>query len=321
LRLLAYARLAESTLGKSQQAFFNSISFSAFSISMPLIDNRTLSMKSILPFAVIADLRVYVGEMLRDSYLINLNQVNLDGVTTSLLHLATNPWNAKHGGLASGCHDLSEMTRLLLQHGADKSALFCNLTPFQFLLSDHCKSHALFPAKGVAPAIPENRSIRVPRAIKRVPSAMFQTVKVLLQHGQDPNMPIGPDIQGGISSAIPSEIRACQALHIADAELTRLLEYKANVNARDNGGYTPLDITIRHDKIYIGNERNELDTIMQLRFPDNRSRREIYERLTLLVGHSGCITSHSETDLPLLLDWLVKYYTLDPRLETPPRLK
>jgi len=215
--LVHHAHLAESTTGRSQHVFLDSVPDYIFDQKIFRQHSTDwFPINTVMALAVGADLRLYVRQKLveKGSQIVNQNPV------ASLLHCAV--WSARRSLLASNSIDhsatssfnLCDMVRLLLEHGADINAKFNGVTPFQHLFA----RSVIYGSKSVC----------------RFSSDIVAIARTFLEHGQNPDVPI--DNPGG-GTVYP--------LHVAEGAMTKLLlSHHANVNSLDSNGRTPLDISV-----------------------------------------------------------------------------
>jgi hypothetical protein len=170
-RLVHHARLAESTTGRSQCDFLDSV-------PDELVDRKIFRaystdwfpINTVMALAVVADLRLYVQQKLAEkgSQIVNQNP------EISLLHCAI--WSARRfltktkveDVSATSAFNLYDMVKLLLERGADINAKFRGLTPFEYLF---------YPGNP-------------PQGEYRFSLDMIDIARVILEHGQNPNVPI-----------------------------------------------------------------------------------------------------------------------------------
>jgi hypothetical protein len=244
-----------------------------------------------LSLAVVSNLRLYVKETLEGANFINANPAR------PLLHWAAyavgnpSPYPLR-GPLheeslpTQAVDDLSEMVRLLFFYGGDKDVHYGGLTAFQLLFK------GLFQ-NSEAPGGPDRKA------------SMVNTARVFLENKQDPNVDIIK------SMAIREEATWCKALHINWKDMTYLLlEFKADVNALDSSGLTPLDVCLGAGSSLcrLGEQREPIEALYIA---------------TLLLNSGGCATTaglraagHFTRRLSGKLG-----YELDYRLRDPPLLE
>ena len=156
--LVQHARLAEPTTGRSQAAFLDSV-------PDELIEGKFFRQQStdwfpintVMAFAVVADLRLYVRQKLieRGSQIVDQNP------EVSLLFCAV--WSARRFGsdnrirndMGMSTFNLYDMVKLLLEHGADTNATFRGVTPLEYL-SYRC-DHSTLDMDNIARLISEHR--------------------------------------------------------------------------------------------------------------------------------------------------------------------
>lgn len=208
---MAHSRLSESSIGTSQRTFLDSMSDWAVARSLGY-----LAMNSVISFAVVADLRLYVEE---NASLVNRNR------DMSLLHLLAKnvAWGRSfhmevtrlYATTMSVERNLGPMCELLLSLGAHKDAVLSPamaITPFQTLFVKWSKNFGLNC----------NREI-------------LDVIRSFLGNGQNPDVTI----------AIDDFIAEYQykPLHIATSQLTlELLRHGADVNVLTASRKTALDL-------------------------------------------------------------------------------
>jgi hypothetical protein len=270
---MLHAHLSETTTGMSQRMFLDSINDDSVAQGF----QRFLDVNSRMSLAVVADLRLYVPETLKE-----LNIVN-DNPSLSLLYCLTS-FTANRSIRDDDCVvtdlfrrpqdvpwdivkelDLTEMCQILLEFGASAITRSELLTPFQALFAPRIK----FGGEGY-PLSSQARAV----------------TRALLKHGQDPECALK---FGKLRRGLPN----CRAIHMSDAEMSRLLlEYGANVNALDGSGKTPLDIALSPN----------LET---LEFEGEAQK--VCDRISVLLDHGASITNHGEKHLKRCSDWLTEY--------------
>lgn len=208
---MAHSRLSESSIGMSQRTFLDSMSDWAVTRSLGY-----LTMNSVISFAVVADLRLYVEEK---ASLVNRNR------EMSLLHLlaknAAWAWSFHmevtrlYEKTTCGERNLGPMCELLLSLGANKDAVLSPamaITPFQTLFVKWSKKFALN----------YNREI-------------LDVIRSFLGNGQNPDVTIA-------TGDFIAEYQY-KPLHIANSQLTlELLHHGADVNVLTASGRTALDL-------------------------------------------------------------------------------
>jgi hypothetical protein len=217
--LIHYVRLAESTTGRSQGIFLDSVPDHALNwkVFELLPERGPCPINTVMALAVAADLRLYVRQKLveKGSQIVNENPV------VSLLHCAV--WSARSilhdpdsiDYSATSSFNLCDMVRLLLEHGADINAKFHGMTPFQYLFYQDALS---------------GRGWAYHEFSYAFSSDMVDIARTILEHGQNPDIPI-----------IGARNETFYPLHVAQGAMTKLLlAYNANVNCLDSYGRTPL---------------------------------------------------------------------------------
>lgn len=325
LDAIRYFCLSELTTGMSQREFLKGAKDSIFKDHFagalgernekvrPIIDSVPFPVNSVLSFAVVANLRLYVGEQLQNGSSVNGNpkwsllhcvvEATIARAYDSLKKGSEEDSDSRSVGSEEGFYpwdydppDLSGMAYLFLTHGADKKATFHGMTPFQMLFM---KCWEGFWAHE-RPDITEN---------------MIKVAEAFLSPGQNPNVDISvPYPNVGIS--VPQDLHGnarpqplvCKPLHVVSASMIKtLLKYGAEVNALDSHCRTPLDV-------WIGAEGN----MFKLGTPETLS--EAYETAMLLILNGGRVTKSGKDRLPIFLDLLEEEFAVDPRLRNPPVL-
>ena len=158
------------------------------------------------------------------------------------------------------------MCRLLLSLGADQNALWREDTPFQMLVESFWQQWEYTSNK----------------------DEFIDVASAFLEHGQDPNIDLNR------SNRLDS-LGSCKPLHMSLSRMTRLLlEYGADVNALNFGGYTALDLSIKSEdanaRFWRAGEK-KLGSVFR-----GRTRRlEIQiDTVMILLDHGGSITEHGE---------------------------
>jgi hypothetical protein len=177
----------------------------------------------------------------------------------------------------------AQMTRLLLEHGADIDRKFAEETPFQhlFVLIENEKKESW----------------------DFLPWALFaEFVEALLKHEQDANIDIPviprddhPPIRNGL----------CKALHIARSEVSKtLLEHDAHVNTLDSQGFTALDRVFQDIET-----RGSISDIEGL-------------TASILLEHGGCISHFTQSAITQLIERLERHGDeLPDTIRNPPRFQ
>jgi Ankyrin repeat len=216
-RLVHHARLAESTTGRPQCDFLDSV-------PDELIDRKIFRQHStdwfpintVMALAVVADLRLYVRQKLveKGSQIVNQNP------DISLLHCAV--WSARRflirakveGGPAASAFNLYDMVKLLLEHGADINAKFRGLTPFQYLFYQ-------------GNLTPGEYSFSFD---------MIDIARVILEHGQNPNVPIiaGHSKDQYLLDLVPGHGKGQYPLDLVRGEMAELLRAHKAVHFHSN---------------------------------------------------------------------------------------
>jgi len=208
------ARRAEETTGNNQEKFLDSVGDERISDLLSWSRNRPIS---VLSFAVLANLLLYIKQKFRTTNLVD------GALHRSLLHFLADSIYIGHPPSS-----LASMAEFLFEKGADINYKFAGKTPFEYLFNEIWSQEM--------------------REMERWPLSKFywecagKVVQVFLEHGQDANIDIRdiahPDAHG-INYA-------CKPLHIARNAVSKtLLEHGAQVNALDSRGLTPLDRVIR----------------------------------------------------------------------------
>lgn len=272
---MLHARLSETTTGVSQRIFFDSLEDESVARGF----QRFMVVNSRMSLAVVSDLRLYVRERLEKHNTVNENP------SLSLLYCLTSctamrsirgmPFSntsvyrlPETGEVAWGTLndvDLTEMCQILLGFGASLRTRCASLTPFEALFAPRLH----LTAEGY-PSSLQSRAV----------------TRVLLRHGQDTDDPLH------FSKHPRSPLKGCRALHLADAEMSKLLlEHGANVNALDNHGCTPLDIAL-------------YPNLMAFDLDSNHEK--VCHRISILLDYGACITEN-RIYLTECMNWLRGY--------------
>ena len=233
--VLRVAHRAEETTGNNQEKFLESIGDEHFpwDIERTTYNEISLEPTSVLSFAVLGNLLLYIKQKLRTTNLIN------DALQKSLLHFGVDSIVLNHPPSS-----LESMTKLLLEKGADIYCKFTGKTPFEYLFMIWHRwneGHFFLNEEGVG-----------------------KVAQVFLEHGQDANVDIRRTERKGEHFECNG---TCKPLHVAQSEVSRtLLEHAAQVNALDSDGLTPLDLLIRSSIHYHPAERTRLTASILLEY-------------------------------------------------------
>jgi hypothetical protein len=205
-RFLDHTTEVELTTGRSQKKLIDEMPPSRFARA---INFREKNFNSLMSFAVVRNLRLFISETLQTSgnQLVNQNPVR------SLLHYAVDP-ETRRRAYHSDSQNLSDMVEILMRAGADTGSVYDDKTPFQELFDGLNSFRWTF-----------------------VPSPRVEDLRKLMQYflelgNQDRN----EDIRF---------LGKIEALHTSSPALARsLLKYGADANARNGWGQTPLDIIV-----------------------------------------------------------------------------
>jgi hypothetical protein len=161
---------AEVSTGKSQKLLLDEAdSINSHFERFPDLPSEPYAFNTMISFGVAANLYLYIQETLQERQCVNSNP------KISLLHcvvLAVGPSDLDYASLDGSDvprqADFSEMTKLLLSHGADLKALWKDLTPFQLLFKRWLELYE-FPSYYI------------------IQRSLLTRVSAFLDGGQDPN--------------------------------------------------------------------------------------------------------------------------------------
>jgi hypothetical protein len=258
----------EVSTGKSQKALLDEAEESLS--RYPMVTDRLPSLlypfNSIISYAVVANLYIYVQETLQEKGCVNSNpRMSLLRCAVLASMSPVNNLSSPSGLDIPNQENLHGMANLLLRHGADLKALYEGMTPFQLLFKDCFEGYG------------GGGSIRITKGMLAVASA-------LLGRGQNPNLNI----------VVGRKNRTkCKALHVANnIEMALLLlRHKADVNAVDEYGFTPLDICVgvAGNPYQLGGQGNPEDAI---------------QMALLLLNNGACITEAGQGALGVFISAL-----------------
>ena len=212
---------AETSTGVSQQDFLDSLEQNALHLLALRIDELEFlkDARSVRAFAVVANLILYVKDKTTQGMSVN----SAEGIP--LLHCAAKA--AKQDFMPTGrslrgeSRNWEKMTEFLLENDADTTAKFQGRTAFAELFD-------IFGVHGEAGEAGDRRF------------HVYNIIKVFLSNG------FNPDSEITIVSNDAVQLYSCKSLHIAPMDIIMLLlRYRANINATDVHGQTPLDIAVR----------------------------------------------------------------------------
>ena len=212
---------AETSTGVSQQDFFDSVEQEAIHLLAQRVKELEVlkDVQSVRPFAVVANLNLYV----KDKLLQGIQVDSAEGMP--LLHCATKAakqdFAPKGRSLRGESRNWEKMTEFLLDNDANAAATFQGRTAFAELFD-------IFGVRGEAGEAGERRF------------HVYNIIKVFLKNG------FNPDSEISVGSNKVEQIYSCKPLHIAPMDIIMLLlRYRANINATDLHGQTPLDIAVK----------------------------------------------------------------------------
>ena len=222
---------AELTTGTAERVFLDSVPDPTFAVCFEYMQDITEEQKrdlypiprrwpvnSRLSFAVVADLRLYMKDLLCDSQISERLGGRLlhRAVDATVYPLMTSNFNSRHS-------DHTQMVRLLLEHGASTTSLHNDMTPFQALY--RCMR-------------PHYRDLDdMPQLLEQIAS----TAAVFVDYGADPLT----NVYRTDDPKFPARWTS-KAIHVifSKALLEKFLNAGADANCLDGRGMTPLDCII-----------------------------------------------------------------------------
>jgi hypothetical protein len=308
---LFYASRAESTTGTSQKYLLDAAS-EAFRGACNEHDVYGM-FSSPLSFGVVANLQLYVEETLGGTtHSPHGSTIGYDFTShvPSLLHnvvrmtsrpelfmpkkLLTSKWeppkrieyDLAYDDIDIVFDDLTNMTNILLNHGANRDSLYQGMTPFKLLFHELNAED-----RGTYCSLPAN---------------VANVAEAFLKHGQDPNTPFLRRLcfpYGAHWTRCGCErSELCWPLHVAKSKLAHvLIEHGVDVNTLNGKGLTALDVVIQAASALVDE------------YSSNSQREEVYSLTKMLLDHGACVTKASAYDLPRFLAALSnhKYYPLN----------
>lgn len=304
---MLHARLSEWTTGLSQMGFWNSIDakpFNSWTWRRYVDDYRP---DTVLGMAVTADLRLYVGEVLKRRPIFIKMQPQMSLLHAAVQHTMVNqeqePTYMHVAPMASGgmpTDSLGPMCTILLDLGCSLQTEYEGWTPFESLFQQYWESLS-------------DHSITGPS------QAMFEVAQAFLRAGQNPDV--------SIFKLRLSEAKFCKPLHISQFRLTALLlHHKAAVNALDSLERTALDLVVaqtnmRKPAFGMAEKTEEAEERVICRTTKkvlSRRADEIFETTMLLLDNGGSITTYGQERLPTFLSELKNFYSVPESFTTMP---
>jgi hypothetical protein len=289
------ARRAELSTGRRERRLLDSVPDSTFALCFDLASwcdsklryegfssSQYWPVDSKLSFAVVADLRLFMSDVLGENGISSstggqLLHVLVDVITDPISSDWSDWWTLSEESTFS-LIDRVPMVDLLLRHGPDLGAMRYHLTAFQSLY------RPLWPP---SPSVWERPRFR---------NQMVDTVICFLDHGADPQT----DIYW--SCNLPKRWgMKTKATHASFSErlLSRFLRAGFDIDCLDARGATPLDSLVWYVDMLL-KPPNEFDRLCAL-----DALREMYRCTRLLIQHGGHLTSAVSADSARnFLDWL-----------------
>jgi len=180
---------AEVSTGKSQKNLLDEADSIISHFERPGLPSESYPFNTMISFGVAANLYLYIQETLQERQCVNSNP------KISLLHCAVLAASSSNLNFASlngsdipRAADFSEMTKLLLSHGADLKALWENLTPFQLLFKRWLELYdsELYDSELYDPELYDSELYDSP-GYSIIHRSLLTIVSAFLDGGQDPN--------------------------------------------------------------------------------------------------------------------------------------